>query len=160
VEKAVEIGVEAILPVMTERTVVRWDEAKRAERGERWRRVARAAAKQSQRVFVPQVADPTELSDVLASIAEYDATIVLWEEYGGVGLREVMESLSLGPDPHIAVLVGPEGGLTEDEVRVLEDKGARIASLGGNILRSETAGIVAAALCVYELGGIGGRPRG
>jgi 16S rRNA (uracil1498-N3)-methyltransferase len=160
VEKAVEIGVEAILPVMTERTVVRWDEAKRVERGERWRRVAHAAAKQSQRAFVPQVADPAELPDVLVSITGYDAMIVFWEEHGGAGLREIMESLSLGPDPHIAVVVGPEGGLTEDEVQALEDEGALIASLGGNILRSETAGIVAAALCVYELGGIGGRPRG
>ena len=160
VEKVVEIGVEAILPVMTERCVVRWDESKRATRGERWRRVAHAAAKQSQRAFVPQVADPAALPDVLASLSAYDATIVLWEEHRGTGLREVIESLSLPADPRIAVVVGPEGGLTEDEVRALEDEGAVLASLGGNILRSETAGIVAAALCVYELGGIGGRPRG
>ncbi len=156
VEKAVEIGVEAVMPVMMERTVVRWDAAKRAKRAERWRRVAYAAAKQSQRAFVPRIEEPLSFAQLLDSMDSFDAVVVLWEESQGACLAEVFDSLGRDPDTRLAVVVGPEGGLTEEEVRALENAGAKTASLGENILRSETAGIVGTALCVYELGGFGG----
>ena len=160
VEKAVEIGVEAVWPVVTERAVVRWDAQKRASRGERWRRVAHAAAKQSKRSFVPHVTDPTDFGKVVDALDEFDAVLVLWEESHGSGIGVTLAELGVSADSRVALVVGPEGGLADWEVEALERRGAKVASMGENILRSETGGIVAAALCVYELGGLGGRPRG
>jgi len=160
VEKAVEIGVEAIVPVVTERCVVRLEPAKRLERGERWRRVAHAAAKQSQRAFVPPVSDPDDLDAVAGEFGDYGVVLVLWEESSADGIGAQLDAAGARADSRVAIVIGPEGGLSDVEVAMLERNGARVTSLGKNILRSETAGIVASALCVYELSGLGGRPRG
>jgi len=160
IEKAVEIGVEAVIPVLTERTVVRLDDEKRAARGQRWRRVAHAAAKQSQRAFVPQVSDPVALESLAGRLNSYDVVLVLWEESSAGGIGQQLDDAGVSAESRVAVVVGPEGGLSDAEVRWLEERGARVASLGNTVLRSETAGIVAVALCVYELSGLGGRPRG
>lgn len=161
VEKAVEIGVERIVPVLTERSVVRLTAEKAAARGERWRRVAEAAAKQSQRASVPVVTDPEPLDDVAARIDGHDIVLVAWEEGAATapGIGEALDELGASADSTVALVVGPEGGLTAREVYELERRGARAVSLGSTVLRAETAGVVAAALVIYELGGLRGRQR-
>jgi 16S rRNA (uracil1498-N3)-methyltransferase len=162
VEKATELNIEAIMPVMTERSVVRLDADKAHARGERWRRVALAAAKQSQRTTVPKVTDPMALSGALPVLATFDVVLVVWEGAGasGPGIGRALDEAGATPASRIALVVGPEGGLSAEEVRALVASGGRAVTLGDTVLRSETAGIVAASLCVYELGGLGGRPRG
>ena len=155
VRQAVEIGAEEIVPVLTARSVVQLDPRKAAQRAERWRRVATAAAKQAKRTSVPAVADPVRLRDALPLLAGYDGAVVLWEESGGSGISEAVRRCGLGDDARIALFVGPEGGLGAGEVAALEAMGATTASLGPTILRTETAAIVALALAIGALGGLG-----
>lgn len=156
VRQAVEVGAEAVLPVVTARTIVRLDARKRAERGERWRRIAKSAAEQSHRSRVPDVADPVDFEDALASLREFDEVIVLWEDAGTVGLHAAVSSWVLDDDARVAVVVGPEGGLEAAEVARMEALGATVVGLGPTILRTETAAVVGIALAVFLLGGLGG----
>ena len=155
VRQAVEIGAEEIVPVLTARSVVQLDRRKAAQRAERWRRVATAAAKQAKRTIVPPVADPVRLRDALPLLSAYDGAVVLWEESGGLGIADAVRGCAASPDARIAVLVGPEGGLAAEEVAAMEAIGATTASLGPTILRTETAAIVALALAIGALGGLG-----
>jgi 16S rRNA (uracil1498-N3)-methyltransferase len=161
VEKATELNIEAVMPVLTERSVVRLDAERAHGRGERWRRVARAAAKQSQRTTVPAVADPVPITEAYHTLATFDIVLLVWEgaSASGPGIGQALDEAAATQASRIALVVGPEGGLSTEEVSALEASGARAVTLGDTVLRSETAGIVAAALCVYELGGLGGRPR-
>ena len=151
VRQAVEVGAEAVVPVLTARCIVQLDARKRVQKGERWRRVAEAAAKQAKRASVPEVSDPLRLRDAIPLLADYDGAVILWEEYDGVGLTEAVRRCADGPAARIALLVGPEGGLAAEEVAALEAVGATVASLGPNILRTETAAVVALALAIEAL---------
>ena len=158
VEGAVEVGVAGLLPVLTARSIVRFDAEKRVERGERWRRVALAAAKQSKRLSVPEVGAPVAFSDALPVLSGYDLVLVAWEEAAasGTGIREAIAAAGpLPPKARVAVVVGPEGGLGVEEVTLLEGIGAVVVTLGTTILRVETAAVVATALVLHELGGLG-----
>lgn len=154
VRQAVEVGVSAIVPVMGERTIVRLDGRKRAERGERWRRVAKAAAEQSHRAFVPEVTDPAPFEETMELLASYDRVVVMCEGESDISLASAL--CGLGDSPSCAVVVGPEGGLSDAEVRLLLEHDAAPASLGTTILRTETAAVVAVALVLHQLGGLGG----
>jgi len=162
VEKAVEVGVEAIVPAVFERSVVSLDEQKALRRVERWRRIAEAAAKQSQRNIVPRVEELADLERVLALVESADAALVPWEDEAdsAPGIGAALESVDAKSDWHLVVVVGPEGGLTAEEVQRMRAAGGIAVSLGRTVLKSETAGILSAALCVYVCGGLGGRPRG
>jgi 16S rRNA (uracil1498-N3)-methyltransferase len=123
--------------------------------------VALAAAKQSKRSGVPSVGDPAGLSDTLVLLGGYALVLVAWEETpaDGCGVRQAI--LEAGPLPdgaRVAIVVGPEGGLTADEVVAFQRMGARMVTIGRTILRAETAAVVATALVVHELGGLGNTP--
>lgn len=157
VRQATEVGAERIVPVLTARSVVQLDARKRIDRGERWRRVAQAAAKQAKRTSIPAVADPITLREASGELAGYDGVIVVWEESaGGPGIDAAVRSFAPEPDSRIALVVGPEGGLTAEEVEALGALGAVSATLGPTILRTETAAVVALSLAVFALGGLGG----
>jgi 16S rRNA (uracil1498-N3)-methyltransferase len=137
VQKLTEIGVASIRPWFAERTVVRWDAPKRAANGERLRAVAREAGKQCRAARLPEVGDPAELPAALPGLA-----LVLHE-----GAQERLhEALPADPPTDLAVVVGPEGGLSDEEVSRLVASGARAAGLGPAILRAETAAILVPAL--------------
>ena len=155
VSGAIEVGVAEIRPVLTERTVTRLDAEKRLERADRWARVAEAAAKQAQRSSVPGVSVPMELDRVLAGLQGLDGVFVLWEDATGPGLRAAIAAAGVDRESKVAVVVGPEGGLTAEEVRMLEGVGGVVCSLGPTVLRAETAGVIATALAIHELGGLG-----
>ena len=153
VEQAVELGVDTIVPVITERTVVRLDPVKAVERGARWRRVAEAAAKQSRAPSVARVADPVPLESVLELLASQDAVLVPWEEAPvNASIRNALAARGLPADARVAVVIGPEGGLSAAEVARIAEFGGIACSLGTTILRTETAALVAVALVMDALG--------
>ncbi|MHB9002678.1 MAG: RsmE family RNA methyltransferase [Coriobacteriia bacterium] len=157
VEKTVELGIEAVVPVAFERSIVRLDDDRAAKRGERLRRLAAAAAKQAQRTYVPHVSDPQPASLLLRVLADFDIVLLAWEDAEGApGVGDALAAAHASRDSHVAIVVGPEGGLSDSEVAALVGAGAHVVTLGEFVLRTETAGIVAAALCIYELGGLGG----
>lgn len=158
VEKVTEIGIEAVVPVAFARSVVRLDAERGAKRGERLRRVAAAAAKQAQRSYVPSVSDPVSPPELAVLLGGYDIVLVAWEEaLDAPGIGTALRDAGAHAGSRIAIVIGPEGGLTAAEVSSLTNGGAIVVSLGPSVLRTETAGILSAALCVYESGGLGGR---
>ncbi len=145
VQKATELGVARIVPFAAARSVVRLEGPKGEERARRWRRIAEEAARQCGRSDVPEVAAPLPLAGALAALSPGSAAVVF--QPGGA-------SLAMLPPPAagIAAVVGPEGGLDEDELRACELAGAARASLGPRVLRAETAAIVAVALLQARFG--------
>lgn len=155
VRQATELGISRIIPLLSERCIVRLGADKRAAKGERWRRIALSSAKQSGRATVPFLTDPLELSEVFPLIEGADLIITAWEEAVDGSIRQVMTGFS--PDADVVLFIGPEGGFSADEVARLQAAGSKVVSLGDTILRTETAGVVASALVLYELGGLGNR---
>jgi 16S rRNA (uracil1498-N3)-methyltransferase len=150
VQKGAEIGIARVVPFVAARCVVRWDDRKRAKAMGRLRAVARAAAKQSRAPRLLVVEDVAD--DVRSVLDEPGPALVLHEADTGASLRLVLpgeapESLSLA--------VGPEGGFDDEEIDALGRGGAEIVRLGPRILRTETAGLVAASIIAYVYGNLG-----
>ncbi len=143
VQKATELGVARVLPFEAERSVVRLDRAKGEERATRWTRIATEAARQCGRADVPEVRPPGSLASALAALAPGTQVLVFHPGGGAVDARGAAS---------LAAVVGPEGGLTDDEVRACEAAGAVRAALGPRVLRAETAAIVAVALLQARFG--------
>jgi 16S rRNA (uracil1498-N3)-methyltransferase len=138
VEAMTEVGVDEFVPWQASRSVVRWDAAKAAKAVERWRAVARAAAKQSRRTWVPYVTGLATTTDVAARLATASLAVVLHES-----AAVPLVTAEVPRDGEVVVVVGPEGGLTDEEVAAF---GGRPYRLGRNVLRTSTAGVAAAAV--------------
>ncbi|MBI2216658.1 MAG: 16S rRNA (uracil(1498)-N(3))-methyltransferase [Candidatus Rokubacteria bacterium] len=155
VRAVTELGVARVWPVVAERTIVRLDAGRWKERARRWQRVAREATKQSRRAVVPVVEPPRPLSEWLDALGPDQPSalrICLWEGDAPV-LASVLEPG--GTPAEVYVLVGPEGGLAREEVDTARSHGFRVASLGGRVLRTETAGPAAISILQWELGDLG-----
>lgn len=135
VEKATELGVSRIVPLSTERGVVRLSEGD--GKVPRWRRVAEAAARQSLRLRIPEVAEVVSFPEAVREAGE--AGVLL---HNGTDLPPLEDAV---PGPVVGLFVGPEGGFGEEELAMAREAGLPLASLGPYRLRSETAGMVAVA---------------
>ncbi len=144
VEKATELGVAQITPVIARRTDAHLAAAAR-KRVERWRRIAREAAEQSRRTIPAEVSDAVKLVSALES--ENGRRIVLAESEQGTTLKKALSS----PAGPVALAIGPEGGWTGEELKRFAERGWISASLGSTILRAETAAIAALAITMAEL---------
>jgi 16S rRNA (uracil1498-N3)-methyltransferase len=157
VQKATELGVTAIVPFESERSVVRLEGGRAEERARRWRRIAEEAARQCGRADVPEVAAPAALARALAAVPRGHALHVLhlpgWQEAGSASAPR--QAPAVDPPGH-AVVVGPEGGLAPGEVAACLAAGARLTTLGPRTLRAETAAIVAVALLQVRYGDLAG----
>jgi 16S rRNA (uracil1498-N3)-methyltransferase len=143
IEKCTELGVARIVPVVARRTDSHLAAAS-TKRAERWQRIARQAAEQSRRAAPPEIAAPLKLSEAIN--LPVPLRIVLAESEEQTALQDVVN-----PAPAVALAVGPEGGWTEDELLLFQQAGWISASLGGTILRAETAAIAAAAIVASSL---------
>jgi 16S rRNA (uracil1498-N3)-methyltransferase len=143
VEAAVELGVDAIIPFAAERSVSRWDAAKEIKGRARWQSIAREASKQSLRVWVPEVRPMASSRDLIA-LAE-SRLIVL--DAAGITPNDIEWAVESG-DNHLQTVfvVGPEGGFSAEERDAFAAGGAVFVRLGGNVLRTSTAGPVAIAI--------------
>ena len=155
VQKATELGVRRILPIITERADVRLrDENDASKRVTRWRRIALEAAKQSGRAFVPDVGIPRtfpSLLEYLSAADEPSLLTVMFSERDGQRLTEAISQKEIRERELIA-LVGSEGGWTDEEIARARQAGWEIVTLGGRTLRAETAAIAVVALLQNLLG--------
>ncbi len=150
VQKAVELGVYAVVPVATRRAVVKLDEKKARVKTERWQAIAEAAAKQSRRAAVPRVGNVCTLKEALAQAAGMDVKLIPYEL--SEGMAETKKQIeSVAPGQEVAVFIGPEGGFEEEEVELARAAGCVPVTLGKRILRTETAGLVVMAWLMYCL---------
>ncbi|MDO5043179.1 MAG: 16S rRNA (uracil(1498)-N(3))-methyltransferase [Slackia sp.] len=160
VRHATEVGISAFVPLSCSRSVVKLDAKKAAAKTKRWQAIAHSAAMQAGRTMIPEVSEPLDVASAARIFAEATAVLVCWEEcpatstiasalgsaFEECGVRDIR-------DARIVVVVGPEGGLSAAEVEVLTaGKRAWPVTLGPSILRTETAGVVAPALVLYECG--------
>ncbi|MDI6909775.1 16S rRNA (uracil(1498)-N(3))-methyltransferase [Nocardioides sp.] len=140
VEVLTEIGVAEVVPWAAARSVAVWKGERAARSLARWRATAREAAKQSRRAWFPVVAPLATTADVVGLVGAADLAVVLHED-----ATEPVTALAVPAAGRVVVVVGPEGGLTEDEVAALVDAGAVSVRLGAEVLRTSTAGVAAVA---------------
>ena len=150
VEKCSELGLTTLVPLHTERTVVRETSERLATKMARWQRIAAAAARQCGRRTLLDVQPPMALRDFCVRYGSAPVKLVCWEEERQQGIRQLLESLT-GQSP-IVLLIGPEGGLAVHEIEMARTEGFTTASLGAHLLRTETAAIVLTGIVRYSLG--------
>lgn len=147
IQKAVELGAFKIVPVEMKRSVIRLDEKKKQAKTARWQALSQAAAKQSGRAVIPQVAFPVDF-DTALEMAKDTQLVLPYEEAEGVkSFFDFLGGIKTGDT--VSVFIGPEGGFEREEVEKAKSCGAKIVSLGRRILRTETAAV--SALCAIML---------
>jgi 16S rRNA (uracil1498-N3)-methyltransferase len=147
IDKLTQIGTDSIIPLLTERVIVKLEEIKDA-RFERWEKIALSASEQSQRNRLPEVCPVTGFEDLLAESGRYDLKLIPTLDGERKSLREVIPT----PAPaNILVLIGPEGDFSPQEVQQAKDAGFIPISLGDNVLRVDTAAIAAASFIKLAL---------
>lgn len=154
VQKAVELGVSAIYPVVSENCVVKYDDAKKAARRQKWQKIAHEAAKQCGRTVVPEVASIVSLRELAATIGDDTEVLFCYEQEENRALKTLLESSAAG---RFLLLIGPEGGFTPSEAAFCQERGFHSVTLGPRILRAETAAIAAVSVVMYQNGDLGGR---
>jgi 16S rRNA (uracil1498-N3)-methyltransferase len=149
IQKSVELGVHAIIPVFTKRTVVT-DTGKFINKIQRWQKISDEAVKQCKRGTIPRVKEPLLFDEMLKQLKGYDLILFLYENEEQKTLKQVLKTLPAKPET-MAVIIGPEGGFSDEEASRLRAAGSAVATLGKTILRTETAGAAAIAMIMYEL---------
>jgi 16S rRNA (uracil1498-N3)-methyltransferase len=149
IDKLTQLGVDTIIPMQTERVVVKLDEKRDRVRVGRWRRLAQSAAEQSQRSSIPEVKGITEFGDVIAGTDDYDLKLIPNLEGVRKRLGDVIDGFHSG---NILVLIGPEGDFTPEEVKQAVQAGFIPVSLGSLVLRVDTAAVAAAAYIRMAIG--------
>lgn len=152
VQKAVELGVTRIVPITMERTVVRFHTAQDAGRKQsRWQKISDESSKQCGRGFCPEVAPVQSLKTAISGIPEGSLALVAYENETVYSLKQRIQSaISNGAVRSVAVLIGPEGGISPAEYEMVCAHGFLSVSLGKRILRTETAGICVLSALRYE----------
>lgn len=146
IQKATELGVDRIIPIIADRSDVRLDAERSSRRIERWRRIEIEAAKQCERLTLPTIEVPTKLRELLDASRE---PVIALVERDASPIRDLLREL--GQPESVTLIVGPEGGWSEDECRMFERSNARCVSLGRGILRAETAAIAGLAILRFAL---------
>jgi 16S rRNA (uracil1498-N3)-methyltransferase len=165
IEKGTELGLFAIIPLITKNSVARPGEADRllpplpdeegpGHKTARWQRIATAAMKQSLRSVLPQISQPEDFNDLMQRHKEYDLILLADEGQQKISVASVFKGLSKMPRT-VLCLAGPEGGFTPEERELALKSNASIVTLGPRRLRAETAGIVLSTLILAQLGELG-----
>lgn len=149
IQKNVELGVYSISPVFTDRSVV-IDHGNFHKKIERWQKIADEAVKQCKRGIIPQIQRETTFQEMLNDIVKYDLIVFPYENEENRTIKDLLRNLEEKPKK-AAVIIGPEGGFSDQEAEALKKIGAQSVTLGKTILRTETAGMAAIAMTMYEL---------
>ena len=164
VEKSTELGVSSIVPMITGRTIPDWNEEKMRAQAERWRKIAREAAKQCGRLDIPAVSDVVKFTNAVRDSGDFDASTALSidpEQSRRVDMRliailseetmPVRQAISGFKSGRIVIAIGPEGDFTADEASTARESGFKAISLGPRVLKSDTAGLALISILNYEL---------
>jgi 16S rRNA (uracil1498-N3)-methyltransferase len=156
-QKGTEVGAARFVPMICQRSV-RADPAALNRKHDRWQRIIQEAAEQSGRALIPPIERVLHFAQAVqpcpseSSPASLPVRLLLWEEESGLGLRDALRRSNLYRGCRIQLYVGPEGGFSADEVALARNHGVLPVTLGRRILRSETAGLVAATIVLCEAG--------
>jgi 16S rRNA (uracil1498-N3)-methyltransferase len=152
-QKGTELGITRFTPVYCRNGDVVPADKRPSGRSARWQKIIQEAARQAGRAYLPLLDEPVALKDLLPQLDD-ELLLVPWEQ----GVEPLQNRLPGHPPRSVAVLIGPEGGLTADEVGEAALAGFQTVSLGPRILRSETAGIAVASILQYLFGDLGSNP--
>ena len=145
IQKNVEIGINKIYPVEMKFCIGKIKDNKKITR---WQTIAEAAAKQSKRNIIPTIENPISFKEMTEVLKEYDLALVAYENEEKTNIKEVLQQ---NPDAKkLAIIIGPEGGISKEEVENLVSNGAKEVSLGKRILRTETASISMLSMIMYQ----------
>ena len=148
VQKAVELGVFAIIPVAMKHCVVKLDGKKEAAKIKRWQGIATSAAKQAKRMIIPKVEQVKTFAEAMALSQELEICIMPYEK--ALDIKDTKSFLStIKPGQSIGVFIGPEGGFAEEEVALAQQNEIKTITLGKRILRTETAGITTLSILMF-----------
>lgn len=150
-QKATELGARAIVPVVTERSLVRDAEQLGGKKLERWSRIIQEAAEQSGRALLPELCPALTLQQAIGQNQAEDLALIGSPEPCARSIREVLDREPLAP-AHVRLYIGPEGGFESDEIAYARDQGLTLVTLGPRTLRTETAGLALLAVVSYALG--------
>ena len=152
IQKSVELGVNAIIPVKMQRCVVKLDIKSENKKIERWQKISESAAKQSGRNSIPQIHKIIKIEEISKLKNEYDIIIICYENEKENNIKKEIQKLKQNKkqEIRIAIVIGPEGGLEENEVKYLQKEGAKIVTLGNRILRTETVALNILSIIMYE----------
>jgi 16S rRNA (uracil1498-N3)-methyltransferase len=151
VEKATELGAAAIVPLLSERTIVRCDEGEALSKRDKWQRVAIEAAKQCGQNWLPSVSKPQTPKEFFQSGEKFDLLLIASLQPDSRHLKQVLAEAGAKRPASVLILVGPEGDFTPAEVNLAKNAGCRPITLGPIILRSETAAIYCLSVLSHEL---------
>ena len=152
IQKGTELGVSEFTPVSFKRSIVKLDEKDEKKKIERWQKIAVTASKQSGRDIIPKINKVENVKNICNLVPNYDIVILTYElEENNHIKNELMQLKNLKNNYKIAVIIGPEGGIEEDEINTLKNAGAKVVTLGKRILRTETVALQIASIIMYEL---------
>ncbi len=146
IQKSVELGAKAIVPVEMKNCIAKIKDPDK--KITRWQAISEAAAKQSKRNIIPKIEYPLNILEMYNEFNKYNLVLVAYENEKDIGIKEIFKKYKNAKD--IAIIIGPEGGLTENEVKQVENKGGISVSLGKRILRTETASLALLSMIMYE----------
>ena len=150
IQKAVELGVHQVIPVASKRAVVKLDKKKEENKVRRWNAIAESAAKQSGRMQIPEVKGVMTLAEAFSYSEKFDINLIPYElEEGMEKTREILGRIK--PGMQAGIYIGPEGGFDREEVEAAVKKGIHPITLGRRILRTETAGMAALSILMFQL---------
>lgn len=150
IQKCVELGVFAVVPVQMKHCVVKLDDKKAKSKQARWQSISESAAKQSKRNIIPEIMDVCSFDKALELAKTLDLIMVPYENKDGMSATvEALSSLKTAKS--VGIFIGPEGGFAENEIEKAINANAKVVSLGKRILRTETAAITAVSMCMLEI---------
>lgn len=151
IQKAVELGVHEVIPVASRRAVVKLDKKKEEKKLARWQAISESAAKQSKRMYVPEITGVMSFKEAVSYAAKLDIVLLPYELAKGIKeTKEIIKNIKKGQS--VGIFIGPEGGFEESEVEMaVQEARAQVITLGKRILRTETAGLTVLSVLMFAL---------
>jgi 16S rRNA (uracil1498-N3)-methyltransferase len=160
IRHATELGVGRILPFVAERSVPHWPADKSTLKQARWQKITVEACRQCGRADVPEIGEVTPFAAMLGKVRPGGLNLILWEEESAFGFQSALRDPAYAGKKAFALVIGPEGGLTGEEIAQAQAAGFLSVSLGRRVLRVDTAAVAALAILQYERGAMAGPTAG